>query len=262
MQIIRIQATDSTNRLLKQRSEDAPSLPEGTTLVAWEQTAGRGQADNAWEAEAGKNLTFSMLLYPDFLLPKQHFLLSEAVALGVINAVMASLTHNSMKKVAHPEVCIKWPNDIYVGEQKIAGILIENDWQDGHIRRSIVGVGMNVNQLEFKSEAPNPVSIKQITGLDTDLDTLLEEILYHIYKVYEQLKDYCLGTYSDDCAGRPYIAQMYAQNLYRKTGFFDYEDENGRFRAAIQSISDDGLLHLETDKGERRTYAFKEVRTL
>ncbi|GHT25109.1 biotin--[acetyl-CoA-carboxylase] ligase [Bacteroidia bacterium] len=241
MNIIRIQATDSTNRHLKKLSDGDPHLPEGTTLVASVQTAGRGQAGNGWEAEAGKNLTFSVLLYPRFLSAGQHFLLSEAVALAVVEPLKM-------------DARVKWPNDIYVGDRKMAGILIENDWQGDHIRRSIVGIGLNVNQLEFTSDAPNPISIKQITGADTDLDALLGEILQHIYKVYKQL---------DDCRGgdlsRPIVAQMYAEKLYRKTGFFDFADKNGIFRAEIQSVSDDGRLHLATADGELRAYAFKEV---
>ncbi|MDR0834004.1 MAG: biotin--[acetyl-CoA-carboxylase] ligase [Candidatus Symbiothrix sp.] len=254
MHIIHIQSTDSTNRQLKQLSDEQP-LPEGTVLVACEQTSGRGQAGNTWEAEAGKNLTFSMLLYPTFLSPKQHFLLSEAVALALTEALSTGVIAG---------LSIKWPNDIYVGERKIAGILIENDWQDNHIQRSIVGIGLNVNQEIFRSDAPNPVSIKQITGQDTDLDALLNEISNHIYKVYEQLKQYCAdegdrkGSDEGDRKGRPF----YAQNLYHGNGFFDYEDKNGRFRAQIQSVSDDGLLHLETDQGERRSYAFKEVKQI
>ena len=243
MNISRVQATDSTNRLLKQRSDNDPNLPEGTALVAWEQTSGRGQAGNFWEAEAGKNLTFSVLLTPTFLSAKQHFLLSKAVALAVAE---------TLSTVLNAEVQIKWPNDMYVGERKIAGILIENDWQDTHIQRSIVGIGLNVNQLEFKSDAPNPVSIRQITGIETDLDALLTEILGQLYKVYERLK-------SGETTA---VAQLYAQHLYRKTGFFDYEDKNERFRAEIQSVSDDGFIQLRTDKNDVRTYAFKEVRYL
>ncbi|GHT52235.1 biotin--[acetyl-CoA-carboxylase] ligase [Bacteroidia bacterium] len=255
MKIIRIPSTDSTNRYLKELSSSNKSLPEGTVVVATEQTAGRGQAGNYWEAEAGKNLTFSLLLHPNFLSSTQHFLLSKAVALALTkalaealsNTVIAGLTRNPL-----PSIQIKWPNDIYINNHKIAGILIENDWQATQITRSIIGIGLNVNQIDFKSNAPNPISIKQITGTDTNLDDLLSEILHHIYKVYEQLKSGKTET----------IATAYEQALYRKTGFHDYADKNGAFRAEIQSVSNEGLLHLRTDGGEQRSYAFKEVKNI
>jgi len=238
MNIIRVESATSTNLLLKEWSEKQ-TLEEGTVILARSQTAGRGQVGNQWEAEAGKNITCSILLYPVFLPVKRHFLLSEIVALGVKNA----LDHYTEK------ISVKWPNDIYFENRKIAGILIENEWTGSKITRSIVGIGLNVNQDIFYSDALRPVSLKQIRGQDVDLNELLAIMLQQIEELYSQLK---VGQTEQ-------ISTMYQDALYRKMGFYPYQDQMGRFEARIQSVSTDGFLCLETVEGEERRYAFKEV---
>ncbi|MCL1938326.1 MAG: biotin--[acetyl-CoA-carboxylase] ligase [Candidatus Azobacteroides sp.] len=238
MNIIRIESADSTNLLLKEWSEKQ-RWEEGTTLFARNQTAGRGQMGNHWEAEADKNITCSILLYPVFLPAKQHFLLSETIALGV-KKTLDDYTE---------KISVKWPNDIYFEDRKIAGILIENEWIGSEISRSIVGIGLNVNQEVFYSNALCPVSLKQILGKDTDLDALLKNMLRHIEELYGKLKAGEIGL----------ISQMYQESLYRKFGFYPYQDQKGCFEARIQSVSADGFLSLETREGEERRYAFKEV---
>jgi BirA family biotin operon repressor/biotin-[acetyl-CoA-carboxylase] ligase len=151
--IIKIKEIDSTNHWLKEQS-NKQFLDEGTTVVAEYQTAGKGPRGNRWDSEAGKNITCSLLLYPDFLPVKQHFLLSKVVALGIKDAA---------EQYIRP-VHIKWPNDIYYQNRKIAGILIENEITGQTIGKSIVGIGLNVNQEQFSDAAPNAVSIKQILG--------------------------------------------------------------------------------------------------
>ncbi|MDR0874323.1 MAG: biotin--[acetyl-CoA-carboxylase] ligase [Prevotellaceae bacterium] len=246
MNIIRIKETASTNAFLRELSEKE-TLPESTVLVAENQTAGRGQAGNSWETAAGKNLTFSLLLRPTFLPVEQHFLLSEAVALGVKEAL-----DEYVEKVS-----VKWSNDIYVGERKIAGILIENELTGREITQSIIGIGLNVNQKTFVSDAPNPVSLYQLLGRETDLEELLSKILEHISVWYLLLKHEKFDIISD----------FYYQNLYRRDGFYDYEDKNGVFRAKIKSVSPEGYLILQTDVStgsttvsETRSYEIKEVK--
>jgi BirA family biotin operon repressor/biotin-[acetyl-CoA-carboxylase] ligase len=236
--IIRLENAASTNSLLKESAEKE-KLEEGTTLIVANQTAGRGQQGNSWESEAGKNLTFSMIFYPDFLPFKRYFLLSKVVALGVKNTLDEYISG----------IEIKWPNDIYYQEKKIAGILIENDITGYVITRSVVGIGLNVNQEKFSEEIPNPVSLKNILGKEVDIDSLLEKITENIISCYKELKN---GNFET-------IASAYADALFRKSGFHTYADVQGVFKAKIDFVGDDGLINLTTEKGEKRSYAFKEV---
>ena len=236
--IIKIKETDSTNRWLKEQSEKQ-FFDEGTTVIAECQTAGKGQRGNRWESEAGKNITCSLLLYPDFLPINQHFLLSEAVALGLKDTV---------EQYIQP-IEIKWPNDIYYQNQKIAGILIENELTGQIIGKSIIGIGLNVNQEQFSDAAPNAISIKQILREEISIDTLLEKMINAILFRYNALKTGNIKS----------IISAYRNSLYRKSGFYFFSDKNGTFKAEIERIADDGFLHLITDTEERRSYAFKEV---
>lgn len=236
--VIKIKETDSTNHWLKAQSEKQ-HLVEGTTIIAGYQTAGKGQRGNHWESEAGKNITCSMLLYPEFLPVQRYFLLSEAVALGLKDVV---------EQYIQPAE-IKWPNDIYYQDKKIAGILIENELTGKSIKKSIVGIGLNVNQEQFSEGAPNAASIKQILGENINIDLLLEEIINTILFRYNTLKSGNIGS----------IVSAYHNSLYRKTGFHAFSDKNGSFHAKIERVADDGFLHLITDAGEKHCYAFKEV---
>jgi BirA family biotin operon repressor/biotin-[acetyl-CoA-carboxylase] ligase len=238
MNIIKIDTCRSTNELLKEWATQQ-NLEEGSILVCKEQTAGRGQAGAHWESEPGKNLTFSLIFYPEFLAIKNHFLLSESIALGV-KTVLDDYTGN---------VSIKWPNDIYYKDKKIAGILIENDIMGEVIVRSVAGIGININQEIFRSDAPNPVSLKQITGKETNSDILLEQIAASILSFYNLLQE----------GETELIILSYHQALYRKEGFFPYMDANGIFYARIESVENNGFIHLINKEGGKRRYAFKEI---
>ena len=238
MNIIKIKETISTNLYLSELSEQE-NLPEATIVVAENQTAGRGLLNNYWEAEAGKNITCSLLLNPTFLPVEQHFMLSKVVALGVKSALDEYIEN----------VSVKWSNDIYVGDRKIAGILIENELTGCEISQSIVGIGLNVNQKKFLSDAPNPVSLQQILNKELDLDILLEKIINHILQYYNLLKNNEVEQ----------ISEKYHNSLYRREGFYNYQDKNGVFSAKIQSISPEGYLCLQTETGEKRIYEQKEV---
>jgi BirA family biotin operon repressor/biotin-[acetyl-CoA-carboxylase] ligase len=238
MNIIKIDTCLSTNSLLKELAT-TQVLQEATILVTKEQTAGRGQRGTYWEAEAGKNLTFSILFYPRFLPLKDHFLLSKAVALAI----------KEVLDTFGPSIFIKWPNDIYFMNRKLAGILIENEITGQTLSQSIAGTGININQEIFHSTAPNPISLKQITGNDTHLDELLEKLSASLENHYEHLRKGETET----------IARKYHEALYRKNEFYPYEDKDGIFLARIEAVGNDGLLHLISDKGEKRRYAFKEI---
>ena len=238
MNIIRIKETDSTILELG-RMIAAGSLEDGTVVVAENQTAGRGQAGNSWESEPGKNLLFSVVFFPEFLNVEHCFLLSK-------------LTANSIKQVLDTyisDITIKWPNDIYYKDKKITGILLENHITDNRVSQVIVGAGINVNQEVFTSEAPNPVSLKQILGVDMDIDFILKEVVEKMHSSYEALKN---GD-SDS------ITRYYHESLYRKSGMHVFSDKNGRFTARIDSVADYGGLSLITENGETREYFFKEV---
>lgn len=238
---IKLKEVDSTNNYLRALSQEK-ELEEGTLVWCIDQTQGRGQRGNSWESEPNKNLTFSLLLYPDFLHAKEQFYLSELVAVSIVSELMTYEEGFS----------IKWPNDIYWREKKIAGILIENDLIADHLSKSIIGVGLNVNQTQFVSDAPNPVSLKQITNLEFELENLLEQIASRIYTNY-------LNLISE---GPVALHDKYMHCLYRRDGFFPYRDDSGEFNARIISILPTGHLQLKTESGETCLYAFKEVEFL
>jgi BirA family biotin operon repressor/biotin-[acetyl-CoA-carboxylase] ligase len=234
--IIHIDETDSTNRWLKEhRDSSLVSLSDVTKepslcVVADYQTAGKGCGTNSWESERGKNLLFSMMIHPENLPANKQFQISMAISLAIVDALGQLVG----------DLCIKWPNDIYWRNGKLAGILIENTLKGNFIKDSIIGVGLNVNQREFHSDAPNPVSLWQITSQETDREQLLKDILNRL-DFGEALKE------------------CYMKLLYRRKGFHPYTDKDGVFMAEIAGVEDDGHLLLIDEDGKERRYAFKEV---
>ena len=149
------------------------------------QAAGHGQATNRWESEEGKNLLFSLLLRPTIIPAAEQFIITELVTLAIINV---------LQDYVRQQITVKWPNDIYVGDKKLCGILIENALCGPTIDTCIVGIGININQELFKSDAPNPVSLKQLNGRDNDRREILEEMHHNILNYYDYLAD---NWYSD-----------------------------------------------------------------
>ena len=241
MEIIYLEETDSTNNYMKRLLAGDKKPEEGTIVAARSQTAGRGQNKNRWESEPDKNLTFSLLLFPGVIPVNQQFLLSQITALGIVDFLSSFCRLTGLS--------VKWPNDIYWNDQKICGILIENLLSPYTISHTIIGVGINMNQTVFRSDAPNPVSAKQITGEEYDLNAALHSVGSAILNRYMQLL-------SDK---KELIRNDYFSALYRRNGYFSYKDKNGLFSAHIKKIKDSGLLILETADGEERNYAFKEV---
>lgn len=235
--IVKLEAIGSTNTYIDQ-IDVADSLSEGYVVVAHSQTAGRGQRGNSWEAAPGKNLTFSYLLRPHGVVAHEQFILSQAVALAVVDVLSRYADGFS----------VKWPNDIYYCDKKIAGILIEHNLTGSHISRTIVGIGLNINQASFVSDAPNPVSLLQIMGREYDLDEVLSAILQATAMRYAMCND-----------DREGLRQAYANVLYRREGYYRYRDADGEFEAAIRDVRPDGYLLLVDRAGREREYAFKEV---
>lgn len=239
--VIRVDETRSTNNYLRELLAKE-ALPEGSLVIADFQTAGKGQVGNSWESEAGKNLMFSLLLYPDFLPANRQFLISQIASLSVKETLDAYVDG----------VTVKWPNDIYWKDRKICGMLIENDLSGRDLYCSVIGIGININQEVFRSNAPNPVSLIQITGKACDREEVLNRFLDIFFRYY------CLLLEEKE----EEIRAAYMAALYRADGYHPYADKQGRFEARIHAIEPTGHLILQLPDGEYRRYAFKEVSTL
>ena len=240
--LITLDEIDSTNRYLADLC--ASGNPQEFTVVCADyQTAGKGQRGNSWESARGENLLFSLLLRPVWLEPRRQFVLSQLVALAI---------RDELEALVGGEVCIKWPNDVYWREKKLCGILIEHDLQGEGIGRSICGVGININQYEFVSGAPNPVSLWQITGRRYDRMAVLEGILRRLWAGYEALRADTAGVGSA-------LSARYEACLFRREGIHLYKDTGGVFPARILRVGPDGRFVLLDKEGRERSYLFKEV---
>lgn len=216
----------------------AQGRAEGAVVVARRQTAGRGQRGNRWDSAAGENLTFSVVFEPRFLAAAQQFLLSEAVSLAMVDALARFGI----------EVAVKWPNDIYVGDRKVAGILIENDVRGSMLGRSVAGIGLNVNQTEFPPELPNPISMRAATGVEYGLVKALDEVLNALGERYEALR---AGVNPEE---------DYARRLYRAGEKRWYGLPDGtRFEGIVRGALPTGELAIELPTGAVRHFLFKEV---
>ena len=224
-----IKATNSTNSLMKEMLAKG-EWPEGERfLYTGYQTAGRGQTGNSWESEADKNLLCSILLPPN----KNLYFLNIAVGVAIIRLISEPLT-------------IKWPNDIYWRDKKLAGILVENAIIGNEVKYSIAGIGLNLNQTEFVSEAPNPVSLKQITGKEYDIERLMSLLFETVQSVLNESEQE-VWTY-------------YKAHLYRREGWYPFEDKNGTFEARISDVLPTGEIILCDRQGKEQKYHFKQVR--
>ena len=224
-----ITSTNSTNTLLKELLAKGKWRGGERFIRAGYQTAGRGQTGNGWESEEGKNLLCSILLPPD----KNLYFLNIAVGVALLRVIGDDFT-------------IKWPNDIYFGDRKAAGILVENAIIGSEIKYSIAGVGLNVNQTVFVSDAPNPVSLKQIRGREYDVEQLMNQLLEQV--------DQVLSEPEQD------VWSYYKTHLYRRAGWYPFEDQNGQFEARIEDVLPTGEIVLRDKQGNQRKYHFKQVR--
>ena len=215
-------------------------LIEGTVIMAENQYAGRGQLQNGWHTEPGKNLTFSILLNPGFLPLADQFDLVRVTSLGVFDA-LKPLLGNLLK--------IKWPNDIYYSSHKLCGMLIENIVQAGRIKHSVIGIGVNVNQEAFPAWLPNAISIKQILHEDYDLKTLLAEICLNIERYYLTLK----------AGHKSSVRDNYLSQLYRLNEVHDFKAGEVFFSGKILGVGDNGRLLILKDDEAEEAYSLKEI---
>jgi BirA family biotin operon repressor/biotin-[acetyl-CoA-carboxylase] ligase len=238
--LITIKQIDSTNNFLKELVSNSKPLIEGTVIMAEAQYAGRGQQQNGWHAEPGKNLTFSILLKPTFLSVTDQFDLVRAISLGVFD-VLYPMLGDQLK--------IKWPNDIYYADKKMGGMLIENMIQGGQIKNAIIGIGLNINQEIFPGHLPNAVSVKQILHQDYDLKALLSEICRHIEAYYLNLK-----------AGKiSFVRKTYLSRLYWLNEKKSFRSKEGMFDGVINNVKDSGMLVVKNNKEEEMEFSLKEI---
>ncbi len=217
-------------------------LKEGALVVTHKQTQGRGQQKNSWESEPGKNLTLSIVLFPAFLAVSDQFALARITSLAV--AAMAE----ELLKDSGIQIKIKWPNDIYAGNKKIAGILIENVLRDHTIGATVVGIGLNINQLSFQS-APQAISLATLAGKEFDLTYCEEMLCGYLEAFYLKLRAGKQQTIETD----------YHNKLYRLNELHGFISEGELFQAKITGVSDQGKLKINRSGGNEVQYDLKQI---
>jgi BirA family biotin operon repressor/biotin-[acetyl-CoA-carboxylase] ligase len=212
----------------------------GAVIRAEYQSGGRGQRGNRWASERGRNLIFSVVLQPQGVVVERQFYISKIVSVALVRA----LTDFGIGAT------VKWPNDIYIGNRKTAGILIENDLMGSGIARSVVGIGLNVNQMEFDPALPNPTSLALAAGREIDREAVFERILHHLATWYTLLEGQKFAE----------IDAEYTASLYRKSGPHPFREPGGDvFQASIADVLPGGELVLERADGMRKSYLFKKI---
>ena len=236
--IIYLPTCHSTNDIA---TELLPQLEEGSVVITSRQTAGRGQRGNVWEAEAGANLTFSVVLKPTFLPLNKQFYFNMCVALAIAEGIASFLGKNASN------LKLKWSNDIYFEHRKLGGVLIENSIENAHLRTSVVGIGINVNQEIFAY--PQAISLRNILHISLVLADVLENILT------------CLETRYLELRGKEYkkLKEDYLEALYAYHETKTFQDNKGRvFAGEIIGVEESGRLIIESHEG-KQAYDFKEV---
>lgn len=246
-----ISHTNSTNTQVKEQYLDRE---DGFTLYTFDQRAGRGQAGNSWHAEAGKNLQFTMLLRNPRVDIEHAFALSMAVSRSIVDTI---------QRLTGISATVKWPNDIYIGDRKVCGILIETILSGSQISHAIVGVGLNINQTQWPDNLPNPISIYQACGIaQSDLHQWLAEL-------QNDLNKWLATAYSNP----QLLKQEYMSHLYRKTGVWPFierevnitptaicqKQQPQQLMAEIQDVTNQGEIILMDTNGNQRTYHHKQI---
>jgi BirA family transcriptional regulator, biotin operon repressor / biotin---[acetyl-CoA-carboxylase] ligase len=240
--IIKLKEVDSTNTYAKEILKKFPDIDEGTSIVAGFQTSGVGQDVNSWESHNEQNILLSMILHPVFLKPDQLFFLNISISLALSDFIRSFHIN---------DVRIKWPNDIYVGNKKIAGVLINNDLEFNHIRNSIIGIGININQESFDADIPNPVSLKNILKKESDLILAVDSLMDCLENRYNVLKE---KNFDD-------LYSEYHKSLYllgQESLFFD-SNKCEEFQGIIDGVRNDGRIRIITPQGIR-FFEFREIK--
>jgi len=215
--------------------------PEGSVIYTGFQSSGKGQAGNKWESEKDKNLLLTVILYPSMIEAGEQFIISMVISLGILDF---------FRKYLPASACtIKWPNDIYVNDDKIAGILIENSIIGNEIEHTVAGIGLNINQKKFLSDAPNPVSLGILTGIEYDINDCRKVLLADLDRRYRQLLS----------GARENIRNDYISMLYRYNEWHDFKFAEEIIRGRIVTINSYGQLQIEDREGKIKSFSLKEV---
>ena len=243
----------STNDFLRNYRPVGPER-RLTMVTAEYQTAGRGAGSNRWESQPGQNLLFSLLLHPRHIPADRMFALSEVLSLAIHDA----LCNYFQFSIYNFQFTIKWPNDIYWGDRKICGMLIENELRGDRIERSVMGVGININQTEFAFDRTQqdglrrmaePVSLAQIVGEEVERRFVLERVVENFTHYYEWTEQGRLDE----------LHEMYLGQLYRRGEKHAFCDKDGEFEGTIVDVEPAGHLIIVDETGRKRRYGFKEV---
>jgi len=238
MHIVKVDATESTNTFLKEMCQQN-SLENFTIVITDEQTNGRGQMHASWQSEKGKNLTFSVLIRIYDLKIDQQFYISKVISLAI---------YDVLSDLLPSKISVKWPNDILSANQKICGVLIENSVKKTRINHSIVGIGLNVNQIEFEN-LPNATSMKLVSNTNFDLDVVLQKIIKSIQKYTAILNanDFDL------------IDSLYLNHLYKFNKPSMFKNPSGKFMGKIVGVSLQGKLQVELENETIREFDLKRI---
>lgn len=237
-----IETVDSTNAFL-QRMQGTSEI-NGFVVSADEQTAGKGMGSNSWESAKGMNLTFSVAFDMSWLPAAEQFLLSQLVPLAMLEVIGNYLPKEQLK--------IKWPNDLYFDGRKLGGILINSTISGNYLGSSIVGIGLNVNQMKFKNWPTHPISMKMISGKSCDLESLLHEIVNHLGEIIEDV--------ANGLQTRTSVNNRYYARLFRYHEWADYEVGSQRLRLFMTGIDPFGRLQLVDEAQQAHCFDIKEIR--
>lgn len=232
-----IQQIGSTNTYCKELLNNSVLPPEGLVVQTGFQNEGKGQMGNVWQVEEGKNLTYSSVIYPDFMHPTEQFYLNMAVSLSVAELLDEYIGNAK----------IKWPNDIYIGNKKIAGILIENSLMGNKLQSSVLGIGININQNSFIG-LPNATSLFMELGVDYPLTYLLQQWCALFEGYYALLKSRSFGS----------LNKLYLQRMWNYNKTVQYHKNDTLYTGIIKGVNPLGQLLIE-ENGEQVIYNFKEI---
>jgi BirA family biotin operon repressor/biotin-[acetyl-CoA-carboxylase] ligase len=236
--IIYLNQVESTQSYIIEQDKGS-KMKEFTVFCTFNQTMGKGQGEHKWESEKGKNISFSLLVRPKFILPSEQFVLTQIASLSVVDM---------LKKYIKDEVYIKWPNDIYVKKNKICGMLVQNNVIGNEFLGVYFGIGINVNQKNF-SFAPNPTSIAMETNKEYDLDVILNEFLSCFERRYNQLQQKNIEQLKKE-----YLSLLLYRNIIKH---YIYKGEE--IEAKIKDVNEYGYLIMTTKQGKNLVCEMKEL---